>query len=43
MNKKGYGRKWLWPNLRYNLGTCLERLRKTIKISVRICGFWAEI
>jgi hypothetical protein len=31
MNWKGCGRKWLWPNLRYYPGICLEELRKTTK------------
>jgi hypothetical protein len=29
-------RKWLWHNFRYNPGICLERRRKTMKISVRM-------
>jgi hypothetical protein len=39
---KGCGRKWLWPNLRYYPGICLEGLTKPMKTSVRT-GFWAEI
>jgi hypothetical protein len=31
MNWKGYGRKRLWPNLRYYPGICMEGLRKTTK------------
>jgi hypothetical protein len=32
MNWKGFGRKWLWPNLRYYLGIHLEGLMKTMII-----------
>jgi hypothetical protein len=28
---KRYERKWLWPNLRYNPGICLEEMKKTMK------------
>lgn len=38
MNCKGYGRKQQWPYLRYKPGICLERLKKTINISIRIAG-----
>jgi len=31
MNRKGFGRKRLWPNLRYYPGIHLKRLRKTTK------------
>jgi hypothetical protein len=31
MNWKGYGRKWLWPNLRYCPWICVEVLRETMK------------
>jgi hypothetical protein len=29
LNWKVFGRKRLWPNLKYYLDNCLERLRKT--------------
>jgi hypothetical protein len=32
MNREGYGRKRLWPNLKNCPGIFLEGLRKTIKI-----------
>jgi hypothetical protein len=32
MNWKGCGWKWLWPNLRYYPGICLEGWRKTMRI-----------
>jgi hypothetical protein len=44
MNWKGFGRRRLWPNLRYYLRICLQGLRNpTKKNSVRIAGLWAEI
>jgi hypothetical protein len=33
----GFGRKRLWPSVRYYLGMCLERLEKTTK-HLRILG-----
>jgi hypothetical protein len=36
MNFKGCGRKQSWPNLRYYLRICSERLRKITKKPVRI-------
>jgi len=32
MNRKGYGRRWAWPNLRYNSSFYQELLRKTTSI-----------
>jgi hypothetical protein len=32
-----------WPNLRHCPGICLEELRKTTKIAIRIDGLRAEI
>jgi hypothetical protein len=29
--RKGYGGKQFWHNVRYYLGICLERLRKTMR------------
>jgi hypothetical protein len=31
MNRKGYGRKQSWHNLRYYPGICLEGLRKAME------------
>jgi hypothetical protein len=42
MTKKGYSRKWSWPNLRYHLGNCLDGLSKTTK-TVRIAGLRAGV
>jgi len=41
----GLGRKWklLWPAVGYCPGICLERLRKSQVIPVRISGVQAEI
>jgi len=35
--------KWSWPVLMYCLSTCLKRLRKTKKTSVRITDIHAKI
>jgi hypothetical protein len=43
MNWKGYGRKCLWPNLRYYPSIYVKGLRKTTKTSSRIVGLWAKI
>jgi hypothetical protein len=43
MNWKGYGRKWVWPTLRYYPDICLEGPRKTTKTSVKINGLQTEI
>jgi hypothetical protein len=42
MNRKGYGRKWLWSNLMYYAVIFLEELRK-IKKNIRIVYLLAEI
>jgi hypothetical protein len=39
---EGYGRKWLWPTLRYYPSICLKEWRKIMKI-LRIASLWAEI
>jgi hypothetical protein len=41
VNEKGYGRRYLWPTLRYYLSTCLEELRKTMK-TLRVAYVTAE-
>jgi hypothetical protein len=43
MNWKGCGRKWLWPDLRYQLGICLEGVRNVMESSVRVVSDLAEI
>jgi hypothetical protein len=43
MNWKGFGRKWLWPNLIYYPSIHLERLKKTTKTLVRVAGLQTEI
>jgi hypothetical protein len=51
MNWKGFGKKWLWPNLRYYPCMYLGRLRRTTRnlsqdswyLSAIIWGFWAGI
>jgi hypothetical protein len=35
--------KWPWPNLRHDLGMCLDGLRKTTNISIRIGGRCVKI
>jgi hypothetical protein len=42
MNKKGYGRKLSWPNLRYLLANLLDGLRKIEKSLRRIIRVWTE-
>jgi hypothetical protein len=43
MNWKGFGRTFLWLNLRYYPSICLEGLRKPQTISVRITSLQAEM
>jgi hypothetical protein len=43
MNRRGHGRKRLWPNLMYYSSICMEGLKKTTKPSVRIAGLWTYI
>jgi hypothetical protein len=39
---KSYGRKWLWPKLRYHPSIHVEGLRNTTKSSGRIAGIQAQ-
>jgi hypothetical protein len=38
MNIKGYGRKWLWPNLKYYFRIFLEELKNITKNISQDCG-----
>jgi hypothetical protein len=40
---KGCGRMRPWPNLLLCMSCCMEGLRKTIKISVKVTGFHVKI
>jgi hypothetical protein len=42
MNCRGFGMKWLWPNLRYYSGITLRGLRKVGK-NLRIAGIRVDI
>jgi len=43
VNWKGCGRKWLWPDLRYQLRIFLEGLINIVESSVRLVSDLAEI